>query len=105
MAFDFRNSFAGRALPQNLPGLLIEAIDFPGVLRQISVRVDVPVKAVAELALRRAAHRGDDEKLIAPNYGAGVSEAGDLGLPDYIGVLSGVPICRRILTVAVTGRV
>src|SRR5262245_23407929 len=105
MAFDFRDAFGGRPLPQNLPGLLVEAIDLPGMLRYILVRVDVAVKAVPKLALRRGAHRSDDEKPGAPNYGAGVGQAGDLGLPNYIGLIRRVPGCRRVLAIAVTGRV
>src|SRR5215510_9106394 len=99
MAFDFGHAFGGRALPQNLSGLLVEAIDLPGMLRQILVRIDVAVKAVPEFALRRAADGSDDEKFIVPDNRACVGQSGDCSLPDDVFVLLGIPGGGRFLAI------
>ena len=90
-----RRAFESVALPQDLSRRLIEAIDFPGVLRKVVHRRDVAIEPCSERLVTGAADGRHHEHTVAPHHGARVGNAGNRAFSSGCSAACRRPIRQR----------
>src|SRR5580704_4860160 len=95
MPLRFRRAFIRHLLPQNLPVVTVQAIDLPGVFRDIFGRLHIAIKPMPENRLGIARNRGGDKHLPAPNHWTRMRKPWNRSLPEYVFILSRIPFGRR----------
>ena len=93
----------GGALPQDLSGRLVQAVDLPLVRRQVVHRLHVAIQPGLEAVVAGAADRGGREHAVAPHDRARGGDAGNRRLPLDVLAARDVPLGDRALAVAVAG--
>ena len=72
----------GGAFPDDAAGFTVEAVELPGLLGVVVGGVAGSIEADFEGGFAFGADGGGDVKMVAPEDGAGVAEAGDGGAPE-----------------------
>ena len=87
MSFGLGIAFGGHALPQDPPGVLMQAVNDPALFGIIIRRVTGTIETDFEGCWSGGADSGSDEKAISPNDGTGVAETRNGRLPKDISKL------------------
>src|SRR5262249_11159368 len=99
MALYFRLTLAGGAGPEDLSAVAVEAQPLPDMRTHVIGRGDVAVVADAPFGFPLGADGRGHEHAVAPDDGAGVSQARNRRLPTNVDVGADVPGKRRVLPV------
>src|SRR5262249_37447886 len=105
MALGPRHALIRDPVPDYLPSGLVQTVDVPGMLRDISGRVDITIKSGPENRFRVAADRRSYKDPVSPNDRAGVRESWNRRLPQNILVLLSIPGDRQSFAVRYSGRI
>src|SRR5260370_10800372 len=103
MAHDFWLAVRRRALPQNLAGFAVQAIDVEALRGLTLDRGDIAVQADFQGRLAGGGDRAGDKDAVAPNDWTGVAEAWYRALPEDVLARLSIPFERRRTGADATG--
>src|SRR5689334_15540041 len=104
MTLRARDAFVSSVGPKHLAAAFVEAVDQPRVFDVIGGQADAAIFR-DECRLRVVADGGDHEDVVVPDDGAGVLEARNICLPEYVRCSLDVPGDRWFRSVGDTGRI
>src|SRR5262249_7972044 len=99
MPFELGHALKRGLFPKDLPAVLVDAENFPGVRGKVVHRRNIPIEARPHFGIGLAADCRRNEDAITPDDRTRMTQAGNRRLPSYVDRFGSVPCSRWLLPI------